>query len=244
MATSPGQLTGRFFYLLLAVNRPRLDGFKHWLFHPGMLFQSRQQWWGDEKPRSNPHEGLDLCWFKDVGGNRQSLDHTTVIPIPFPGTIVKISRDFLGQSIFVAHDILPEPDRRLYTALGHTSPRPGLAVGQKVLECQAARSKADMLLKALFDPRPAVINVQEHTTVRYPESLYDAFVNSYQEEVTPAWKSDLPFLRAYRPRNTYYRGLHSDGDVQDAGLPMQPEISVVSTVRLYFESPAASRPKK
>ena len=101
-----------------------------------------------------------------------------------------------------------------------------------------------MLLKALFDPRPPVINVQEQTTVRYPESLYDAFVNSYQEEVTPAWKSDLPFLRAYRPRNTYYRGLHTDGDVQDAGLPMHPEISVVSTVRLYFESPAASRPKK
>jgi uncharacterized protein YggE len=117
-------------------------------------------------------------------------------------------------------------------------------VRARELALQAARSKADMLLKALFDPRPPVINVQEHTTVRYPETLYDAFVNSYQEEVTSAWKSDLPFLRAYRPRNTYYRGLHSNGDVQDAGLPMHPEISVVSTVRLYFESPAASRPKK
>jgi hypothetical protein len=134
MATSPGQLTGRFFSLLLAVNRPRLDGFKHWLFHPGMLFQSRQQWWGDEKPRSNSHEGLDLCWFEDVSGNRQSLDHTTAIPAPFPGTIAKISRDFLGQSIFVAHDLFPEPDRRLYTAFGHTSPRSGLAVEQKVAE--------------------------------------------------------------------------------------------------------------
>ncbi|MHB0957893.1 MAG: SIMPL domain-containing protein [Pirellulaceae bacterium] len=112
------------------------------------------------------------------------------------------------------------------------------------LALQAARSKSDVMLKTLFESRPAVINVQEQTTVRYPESLYHSFVNSYQEEVTPAWKSDVPFIRAYRPRNTYYRGLTSDGDVQAAGLPMQPEISVVSTVRLYFESPAAQRPKK
>ncbi|MHB8972363.1 MAG: hypothetical protein ACYC3X_14045 [Pirellulaceae bacterium] len=69
-------------------------------------------------------------------------------------------------------------------------------------------------------------------------------MNSYDEEVTPAVRSDVPFIRAYRPRNTYYRGLNHDGDVQAAGLPMQPEISVVSTVRLYFESPAALRPKK
>jgi uncharacterized protein YggE len=108
---------------------------------------------------------------------------------------------------------------------------------------QAACNKADMLLKSLFNTPPAIMNVQERTTVRYPESLYDAFENSYQEEVTPAARSNLPFIRAYRPRNTYYRGLQSDGDIEGAGLPMKPEISVVSTVRLYFESPAALRPK-
>ena len=61
-------LAGRFFDYLLSANRPRLDGFRQWLFHPGMLFQARQQWWGKEKPRSTPHEGLDLCWFEDVCG--------------------------------------------------------------------------------------------------------------------------------------------------------------------------------
>jgi murein DD-endopeptidase MepM/ murein hydrolase activator NlpD len=132
--TSPGQFTGRFFGYLLVSNRPRLNGFKHWLFHPGMLFQSRQQWWGQEKSRLTPHEGLDLCWFADVTGKRRNIDHTITIPVAFPGTVVKISCDFLGQSIFVAHDIFPEPGRRLYTALGHTDPRAGLAVGQKVVE--------------------------------------------------------------------------------------------------------------
>jgi len=104
---------------------------------------------------------------------------------------------------------------------------------------EAARSKSDVLLGALFDDRPPVINVQEQTTIRYPESLYHSFENSLDEDVTPSWRRDIPFIRAYRPQNTYYRGLRSDGDVQAHGLPMHPEISVVSTVRLYFESPAA-----
>jgi hypothetical protein len=125
-------LSGRFFELLLAANRPRLAGFKQWLFHPGMLFQSREQWWGQKKPRSTPHEGLDLCWFEDVAGSRQTLDQTTVIPAPFPGTVVKITPDFLGQSIFLTHALVPVPGRRLLTAFGHASPREGLTVGEKV----------------------------------------------------------------------------------------------------------------
>ena len=108
---------------------------------------------------------------------------------------------------------------------------------------KAARDKSDVLLGALFDERPPVINVQEQTTIRYPESLYHSFVNSYQEDVTQAWNRATPFIRAYRPRNTYYRGLNSDGDIQARELPMHPEISVISTVRLYFESPAAQRAK-
>jgi uncharacterized protein YggE len=106
---------------------------------------------------------------------------------------------------------------------------------------KAARGKSDILFAALFDDRPPVINVQEQTTVRYPESLYDSFVNTYQEEVTVPWRREIPFIRAYRPRNTYYRGLYTDGDIQPSDLPMHPEISVISTVRLYFESPAAQR---
>jgi uncharacterized protein YggE len=104
---------------------------------------------------------------------------------------------------------------------------------------KAARSKSEVLLGALFDDRPPVINVQEQTAIRYPESLYHSFENTLEEAVNPAWRRDVPFIRAYRARNTYYRGLYSDGDVQARELPMHPEISVVSTVRLYYESPAA-----
>jgi len=109
---------------------------------------------------------------------------------------------------------------------------------------KAARSKADVLLGAMFEKRPRAINVQEQTVVRYPESLYHSFTNTYAEAMTPSLRRDMPLIHAQRPRNTYYRGLVGDGDVQPRELPMAPEISVVSTVRLYFASPAAKPPKK
>jgi len=103
---------------------------------------------------------------------------------------------------------------------------------------QAALSKAELLLGTLFDEQPPAINVQEQTTVRYPESLYHSFTNSYEEDVTPAWRRDVPFIRAPRPQNTYYRGLYTDSDIQSGELPMRPEISVISTVRIYYRSPS------
>jgi len=104
----------------------------------------------------------------------------------------------------------------------------------------AARVKSDLLLKALFAEKPPVINVQEQTTVHYPASLYHSFTNTVDEEAVPTYARNYNFVRAQRPKNTYYRGLFSDGDIQPRELPMKPEISVVSTVRLYYESPAAA----
>ena len=143
MITSEICLTGRFFDHLLSANRPRLDGFKQWLFHPGMLFQARQQWWGREQPRPARHEGLDLYWYEEADGHRRQVDQTMVIPAPFPGTVVKISRDFLGQSIFLAHDMELNGGSRLYTAFGHTSPVASLAEGQSVAEAEIIASVAN-----------------------------------------------------------------------------------------------------
>lgn len=130
----PPFLVGRFFDLLLDANQTRLAGFKRWLFHPGMLFQAPQQWWGQEKLRPYPHEGLDLCCFETAAGRRLALDHTTAIPAPFPGAVVKIAPDFLGQSIFLAHGVVSADGRRLYAAFGHTTPAAGLAAGRTVQE--------------------------------------------------------------------------------------------------------------
>lgn len=112
-------------------------------------------------------------------------------------------------------------------------------VSARAQALKAAQGKADVLLGALFENRPPVINVQEQTVVRYPDSLYHSFTNTYDESVMPSFRRDIPLIRAPRPRNTYYRGLAEDGDVVPRELPMSPEISVVSTVRVYYESPAA-----
>jgi uncharacterized protein YggE len=115
------------------------------------------------------------------------------------------------------------------------------------LALKAARDKAELLLSAMSGDRPPVINVQEHTAVRYPESLYHSFTNVADDAASGyagIHRRDLPFIKAYRPRNTYYRGLYVDGDVQPRGLPMTPEISVISTVRLYYRSPAAAASKE
>jgi uncharacterized protein YggE len=105
----------------------------------------------------------------------------------------------------------------------------------------AARGKADTMLKVLFTQQPPVINLQEQTTVHYPDSLYHSFTNTVEQEAVPGLFRTQTLIRAQRPKNTYYRGFYSNGDIQPRDLPMKPEISVVSTVRLYFESPAAAR---
>ncbi len=105
---------------------------------------------------------------------------------------------------------------------------------------KAAREKADVLLGTLFEQKPPMINLQESTKVYYPESLYESFTNSSDAEYQTSYsRRDLPQIRTFRPKNTYYRGLYLDGDVQSKELPMRSEISVVSTVRLYFQSPVA-----
>lgn len=103
---------------------------------------------------------------------------------------------------------------------------------------KAARAKADVLL-SVFDERPKVVNVRERTDVVEPASLYESFENADAEQAVRPSRRDIPFVRALRPKNTYYRGLAADADVGAGRLPMRPEITVVSTVRLYFLSPAA-----
>ena len=49
----------------------------------------------------------------------------------------------------------------------------------------------------------------------------------------------MPLVQLARPKNTYYRGNLPNADTQAAKLPMRSELSVVSTVKIYYESPAA-----
>ncbi|MGO9577959.1 MAG: hypothetical protein ACLP2P_00960 [Desulfobaccales bacterium] len=131
MSPAP-DLQSPFMEYMVAHNRPCMDGFKQWIFHPGMLFQAEVKWWGDQDPRPAPHEGLDLYRFSDAGGGEKTVDQLTKIPAAFAGQVVKIHRDFLGQSIYMSHAIFAPGGRRLISAFGHTVPRDSLTIGGTV----------------------------------------------------------------------------------------------------------------
>ncbi|MFZ5452961.1 MAG: hypothetical protein ACOZF2_13975 [Thermodesulfobacteriota bacterium] len=97
-----------------------------------MLLNALEEWWGDKKIRTAPHQGLDLCLFEDTAGQINNVKVNLTVPAPFVGEIVKIEKDFLGQSIFIRHDIFSEDSRQLFTALGHTHPFPATIEGKKV----------------------------------------------------------------------------------------------------------------
>jgi hypothetical protein len=126
------ELHSTFMKFMVEHNLPRMDGFKRWVFLPGMLFKAPGKWWGDQGARYTPHEGLDLYRFEDGRGLVKTVDQHTQIPAAFAGHIVKIDRDFLGRSIYMSHAIYTCGGRQLLSVFGHTVPRESLQAGDSV----------------------------------------------------------------------------------------------------------------
>lgn len=123
----PGR--SRFSEYMIEYNNLNERGFKEWVFYPGMLFNSKDKWWGDGGIRDKPHEGLDLCLYRDEDGKNHILDETINIPIMYEGKVAGIIDDFIGKSIYVSHDIYDGKGNRLYTIYGHTEPYDGITRG-------------------------------------------------------------------------------------------------------------------
>jgi len=126
--------TSHFTEHLLQANGLDNGAFKEWVFCPGMLFQANTQWWGDRGDRTTPHEGLDLCYYRDRDDRIQSLDHSTQIPAMCGGTVVGIIRDFLGLSLVLRHEISGDERRVFWTMYGHTDPKSEIQIGRVVRE--------------------------------------------------------------------------------------------------------------
>ena len=119
---------------LIRLNRLDKQGFTALVFKPGMLFKDIAVWWGDGGVRSRLHEGLDVCFYRDVSGQNYRLTEKTMIPVIYDGKIVWIHDDFLGRSVYVVHEIYDGNGNRLYTVYGHTSPLCGIAEGKELRE--------------------------------------------------------------------------------------------------------------
>ena len=104
-----------------------------------------------------------------------------------------------------------------------------------------AKSKAKHLLGETFPELPRPINVKDDTRVIMPDKLYASFANSYDSKFTQTYSRhrDIPVIKAFRPKNTYYQGHFGDADRNPKEIAMGPEIYVISSVRLYYATPVA-----
>lgn len=109
-------------------------GFNEWIFHHAMLFGSHCKWWGDMGKRERPHEGLDLCLYRNEEGDIHYLGEQTKVPVIFPGQVVKVVGDFLGESVFVSHGDYESNESRLHTIYGHIKPQDHIRPGERLSE--------------------------------------------------------------------------------------------------------------
>ena len=101
-----------------------------------------------------------------------------------------------------------------------------------------AQEKSELLL-SVFEKRPEPINIQSATEVVQPSANYVSFDNSNSETYRYG-KKDLPEIRAFRPKNTFYKGyFNPQADVQPNDVAMKSEITLVSKVSLFYASPVA-----
>lgn len=137
---------------LLRLNGLEASGFAAWELLPGMRFGGCKAWWRDGAPRKAPHEGLDLAAFRTRDGGRVPLGPGARVPVLWAGTVAAIVPDFLGRSVFVAHDRWDGEGRRLHSVYGHLAPFPGLAPGSPLREGDEIGAIADPVARESFVP--------------------------------------------------------------------------------------------
>lgn len=118
------------------------------------------------------------------------------------------------------------------------------SIKQKALKLaiEKANGKAKLILGQTFDVMPRPINVITSTNLIMPDSLYQSFNNTFSQSVTQNYRGKLPVITAFRPKNTYYKGnIDVSTDQQPDTVSMHCEISVVSTVQLFYASPVNKR---
>jgi murein DD-endopeptidase MepM/ murein hydrolase activator NlpD len=102
-----------------------------------MLFGASHAWWDDRDARPIPHEGLDLCLYRDLRGRVQGLEPGCQIPVLYDGVVVAVIDDYIGRSVIVRHSVSEFGTRDVdvraaCTMYGHTVPAPGLRAGATV----------------------------------------------------------------------------------------------------------------
>jgi len=134
----------QFTEVLIRSNGLTEGGFYEWAFYPGMLFLSRERWWGEGGLRDRPHEGVDFCLYRDREGRINHIsDRPLAIPVLYEGRVVHRVEDYIGTTLFVLHDIYDTNGNQLYTIYGHTDLSEGIRSGVAVKEGTVIATIAD-----------------------------------------------------------------------------------------------------
>jgi hypothetical protein len=122
----------RFTEMLIHANALDQSGIESWIFCNGMLFNSPDKWWGNHGLRDYPHEGVDLCLYRDRSRKICRIDEKTRIPVMQRGMIKAIFQDYLGQAIVIEHESMGSNPGRFLSFYAHTTPHASLKVGMIV----------------------------------------------------------------------------------------------------------------
>jgi hypothetical protein len=127
-------------YLAALASANRLGPDIEWVFHPGMLPESRLKWWGDFKTRPCAHEGIDICFYRTRTGPIRQLPAGARVPAWSSGTVLNICDDFLGTTLVVAPQAFVSESTRILEVYSHLSvcdeftPGTGLGAGQIIAQ--------------------------------------------------------------------------------------------------------------
>ncbi|MFO7685900.1 MAG: M23 family metallopeptidase [Desulfobacterales bacterium] len=133
----------RFTEMLIDENGLAHTGFESWIFCPGMLFNSPNKWWGNRGRRDYPHEGIDLCLYRDGSKRTLRLDQKIRIPAMHAGVVKAIFTDYLGKAVIIEHQDSGDDNRKFLSVYAHTNPLVGVHVGVIVKEGDIIATLAD-----------------------------------------------------------------------------------------------------
>jgi len=104
-----------------------------------MCFLDDRLWWGEQKKRIAPHEGVDLACYADQQGKECWLGLASgqtvpglFVPAMFPGRVVQLHQDFLNWSLYIRHDQFYRDGAVLHAVYGHVQPKETVCIGQEV----------------------------------------------------------------------------------------------------------------
>ncbi len=155
----------KFNSFFIQYNSFKTHRFEKWIFYPGMLFQDTEAWWANDAVRPTPHEGIDLCFYKDNSGQIHRIGKGTKIPVMYDGEVAHIQDDFLGQSIYVKHNTIDKTGNILHTVYGHTIPLNHHATNMILRE-------GDIIAEMAISQKSRKIHPHIHITMAWlPDSL-------------------------------------------------------------------------